>query len=103
MKGRYFIEISRNVPNAGTEMIRVGLPIYQDMVNDIVVGCRGSYEFIALNANVLRQALLDNPEQTKKLLGLEVKDATIKTVKKAVKKEEVKKEEENKDERRSSN
>ncbi len=85
MSKRYFLAPSREVPNAGSVTIRVGLPVYEDMVNNVCIGCIGSYEFIPLNANVLRQALLANPEITKKLLGLEVKDATIKPVKKTKK------------------
>ena len=98
---RYNLKPSREVPNAGgyRNMLRVGLPIQQDMVNDICICQQGSYEFVALNSNVLRQALLANPENTKRLLGIEVKDATIKAEekqlneepKKVVKKEGAKK------------
>ena len=45
-------------------------------------------EFIPLNAIILREALLADPEKTKQFLGLEIKDA-LKP--KPVKKEEKKK------------
>ena len=79
---RYRLELSNNVPNAGgyRNMVRVGLPDQADMVNDICIVALGSYEFVALNRNVLRQALLANPEFNKQILGIEVKDATIKNI-----------------------
>lgn len=94
---RYSLKLTQDVPNAGgyRNMLRVGLPIQQDMVNDICIVAQGSYEFVALNRNILRQALLSNPEFVKQVLGIEVKDATIKNIeepiKKATKKEGAKK------------
>jgi hypothetical protein len=77
---RYCLRLSNDVPNAGTfrTAISIGSPNQWDMVNDICICAAGSYDFIPLNRNVLRQALLQNPEWTKQLLGIEVKDATIK-------------------------
>ena len=77
---RYCLRLSNDVPNAGgfRNAISVGSPINSDMVNDICICAAGSYDFVPLNRNVLRQALLANPEFTKVLLGIEVKDATIK-------------------------
>lgn len=89
---RYNLKLSQDVPNAGgyRNYIRVGLPVENDMVNDICICAVGSYEFVPLNRNVLRSALLNNPELTKALLGIEVSDALavkeVKTVKKTVKK-----------------
>lgn len=93
---RYSLKLSRDVPNAGgyNNMLRIGLPVQADMVNDICLCAAGSYEFVALNRNVLREALLANPEFVKQVLGIEVKDATIKIKeqpKKVVKKEGAKK------------
>jgi len=77
---RYNLKLSRDVPNAGgyNNMLRVGLPIQEDMINNICICAEGSYEFVPLNRNVLRDALLSSPEFCKQILGLEVKDATIK-------------------------
>lgn len=75
MNGRYCLADSRRVPNAGYQPIRVAIPVQHEMVNDLCLCCRGSMDFIALNKSVLRQALLDNPELTKELLGVIVKDA----------------------------
>ena len=73
----YQIKPSSKVPNAGTfgMMIRVGMPVPADMANDICITTPGSYEFLPLNRNVLRSALLNDPEVTKAILGLDVKDA----------------------------
>lgn len=91
--GRYILKLSQEVPNAGgyRNMIRIGLPIQEDMVNNICITAKGSYEFVALNRNVLRDALLSSPEFCKQILGIEVKDATIKEEKKETKKEGAKK------------
>lgn len=78
--GRYTLKLSSDVPNAGgyRNMLRLGLPVQADMVNDICLCANGSYEFVALNRNILRDALLSSPEFCKQILGLEIKDATIK-------------------------
>ena len=78
--GRYLLKLSQDVPNAGGyhNMLRVGLPVQEDMVNNICIVAQGSYEFVPLNRNVLRDALLSSPEFCKQILGIEVKDATIK-------------------------
>lgn len=91
--GRYTLKLSQDVPNAGGyhNMLRVGLPVQADMVNNICIVAQGSYDFVPLNANVLRDALLSSPEFCKQILGIEVKDATIKEEKKPVKKEGAKK------------
>ena len=91
---RYNLKLSINVPNAGgyRNSLRIGLPIEADMVNDICICAEGSYEFVPLNHNVLRQALLANPEITKQLLGIEVKDATIVNVVEQPKQKPTKKE-----------
>ena len=85
---RYSLKLTQDVPNAGgyRNMLRVGLPIQQDMINDICIVAQGSYEFVALNRNILRQALLSNPEFVKQVLGIEVKDATIKNIEKPINK-----------------
>lgn len=82
---KYSLKLSREVPNAGgfRNILRVGIPVQADMVNDICVCCAGSYEFIPLNANVLKQALLNSPEFVKDVLGLQIKE-----IKKVTKKEE---------------
>lgn len=89
---RYKLKLSQDVPNAGGyhNMLRVGLPVNEDMVNNICIVAEGSYEFVPLNRNVLRDALLSSPEFCKQILGIEVKDATIKE-EKPVKKEGAKK------------
>ena len=89
---RYKLKLSQDVPNAGgyNNMLRVGLPVHEDMVNNICIVADGSYEFVPLNRNVLRDALLSSPEFCKQILGIEVKDATIKE-EKPVKKEGAKK------------
>lgn len=89
---RYKLKLSQDVPNAGGyhNMLRVGLPINEDMVNNICIVAEGSYEFVPLNRNVLRDALLSSPEFCKQILGIEVKDATIKE-ERPVKKEGAKK------------
>ena len=69
---RYLLLPSGSVPNGGQGIIRVGLPIHTDMIPNICITCKGSYECINLNSNVLRQALLANVDLTKELLGLEV-------------------------------
>lgn len=89
MQTRYFLEHSSRVPNAGGQMLRVGLPIPQDMQNDLCLCCRGSYDFIALNISTLRQALLADPEKTRQLLGINVEDALI--PKEPIQKKEAKK------------
>ena len=78
MNTRFYIVNSRAVPGGGQEIIRVGLPEPRAMVNDICLCAMGSYDFVPLNSNVLREALLKDPEVTKSLLGIIVKDATIK-------------------------
>lgn len=88
MQSRYFLEHSSKVSNAGINPVRLGLPVSLHTINDICLCCRGSSEFIPLNAVILRDALLDDPEKTKQFLGLEVKDV-LKP--KPVKKEEKKK------------
>ena len=95
---RYVLATSNRVPNAGHQIIRVGLPVHSDMVNDICICCIGSLDFLPLNSNVLRQALLRDPEMTKALLGIEVKDfrANKTKEKKSIKKTEPKSEEEKK-------
>ena len=95
--GRYRLKLSIDVPNAGgyRNIIKVGLPVQQEMENDICICAQGSYEFVALNHIVLRDALLSSPEFCKQILGIVVKDATIKEeaapVKKTIKKEGAKK------------
>lgn len=88
MQSRYFLEHSSKVSNAGINPVRLGLPVSLHTINDICLCCRGSSEFIPLNAVILREALLSDPEKTKQFLGLEVKDI-LKP--KPVKKEEKKK------------
>lgn len=88
MQSRYFLEHSSKVSNAGINPVRLGLPVSLHTINDICLCCRGSSEFIPLNAVILRDALLADPEKTKQFLGLEVKDI-LKP--KPVKKEEKKK------------
>lgn len=82
---KYSLKLSREVPNAGgyKNMLRVGMPVQADMVNDICICCAGSYEFVSLNSNVLKQALLNSPEFVKNVLGLQIKE-----IKKVAKKEE---------------
>lgn len=77
--GRYILKLSRDVPNAGgyRNILRIGLPVQEDMENNICICAYGSYEFVPLNRNVLRDALLSSPEFCKQILGIEVKDATI--------------------------
>lgn len=91
--GRYLLKLSHEVPNAGgyRNVLRVGLPVQADMENNICIVAKGSYEFIALNRNILRDALLSSPEFCKQILGIEVKDATIKEETKKAKKEGAKK------------
>ena len=74
---RYCLKISQNVPNAGSyrSELRIGYPQREEMVNDICICAAGSYDFVPLNRIILRQALLNDPEYTKQLLGIEVKDA----------------------------
>lgn len=87
MQKRYFLEHSSKVSNAGINPIRLGLPVSLHTVNDICLCCRGSSEFIPLNAVILREALLDDPEKVKNFLGLEVKDIlNVQSVKKEEKK-----------------
>jgi hypothetical protein len=78
--GKYSLKLSQNVPNAGGyyNMIKIGLPLEREMVNDLCICAEGTYDFIPVNRIILRQALLNNPEFTKRVLGIEVKDATIK-------------------------
>ena len=94
MQKRYFIEHSSKVSNAGVNPVRLGLPIGLHTVNDICICCKGSSEFIPLNAIILREALLDDPEKIKQFLGIEVKDVLNKASeqKTAEKPKEVKKE-----------
>ena len=82
MQKRYFIEHSSKVSNAGVNPIRLGLPIGLHTVNDICICCKGSSEFIPLNAIILREALLENPEKVKQFLGIEVKDVLNKALEK---------------------
>lgn len=74
MQSRYFLEHSSKVSNAGINPIRLGLPVELHTVNDICLCCRGSSEFIPLNAVILREALLSDPEKVKTFLGIEVTD-----------------------------
>lgn len=74
MQKRYYLDHSSTFPNAGFTPIKLGLPIDTDMINDICLGCKGSYSYIELNSNILRQALLNDPEKTKQLLGVKVED-----------------------------
>lgn len=74
MQSRYFLELSSRVPNAGMYPVKLGLPIPEDMQNNICICCRGSSDFIPLNLQILRQALLENPDKTSQLLGIKVVD-----------------------------
>lgn len=82
---RYSLKSSHQVPNAGFIVIRTGLPVHAEMLNDICICCDGSYDFIPCNSSILRKALLRNPNLTEKLLGIEVKDLRAKEVKKVSK------------------
>ena len=70
MQSRYFLEHSSKVSNAGINPIRLGLPVSLHTINDVCLCCRGSSEFIPLNAIILREALLADPEKTKQFLLL---------------------------------
>jgi hypothetical protein len=74
MQTRYYLEHSSKVSNAGITPIRLGLPVTLHTINDICLCCKGSTEFIPLNAVILREALLADPEKVKAYLGIEVKD-----------------------------
>ena len=74
MQTRYYITEAFRVPNGTTPVIRTGLPVGQDMISNLVIGCVGSYDFIHLNARILREALLRDPNETAKLLGIKVSD-----------------------------
>ena len=91
--GRYTLKLSQDVPNAGgfRNMLRVGMPVQDEMNNTICICAQGSYEFIPLNHIILRDALLSSPEFCKQILGIEVKDATIKVEQKQQTKKGVKK------------
>jgi hypothetical protein len=68
----YFLAEGRTVPN-NNKPIRLGYPVPQDMSPDICICTEATpYIYIALNANILREALLTNPKLTEKLLGLTV-------------------------------
>ncbi len=73
---RYKLKLSRDVPNAGgyRNQLRVGLPVQEDMENNICIVAEGSYDFVALNRNVLRDALLSSPEFCRQILGVQVAD-----------------------------
>ena len=81
---RYKLKLSRDVPNAGgyRNKLRVGLPVEVDMENNICIVAEGSYDFVALNRNVLRDALLSSPEFCRQILGVQVTD--LMSVKKEV-------------------
>ena len=76
---RYKLKLSQDVPNAGgyRNQLRIGLPVDEDMENNICIVADGSYDFIALNRNVLRDALLSSPSFCRTVLGVEVRDATV--------------------------
>lgn len=90
--GRYNLKLSQEVPNAGgyRNTLRLGMPIAADQVNDICICAKGSWEFIALNRNILRDALLSSPDFCKNVLGLEVKEFKPETKKQTKKEEEEK-------------
>lgn len=74
MTTKFFLIQSYRVPNGGINPIMLGYPEprYQD--NDICLCKIGTANYIPLNAGMLREALLSNPEMTKQLLAIEVKD-----------------------------
>lgn len=77
---KYSLKLSREVPNAGgfRNILRVGTPVQADMINDICICCAGSYEFVPLNSNILKQALLNSQEFVENVLGLQIKEITKK-------------------------
>lgn len=78
----FSIQPSNNVPNAGYQPVRLGIPDPAMMMNDICFVAKGSFEFIPMNSIILREALLSSAEFLKTHLGLEVKP--IQPKKKAV-------------------
>lgn len=72
MDTRYTIKPSQFVPGGGSQPIIIGMPVPQEMVNDICFCCIGSSDFIPMNSKILKQALLSSTELLKQM-GLEVK------------------------------
>jgi hypothetical protein len=54
--------------------LRIGLPVYEHTFPNIALVSSNNMDPIHLNAVVLRQALLNSPEEVKHLLGLQVID-----------------------------
>lgn len=87
----YRLKHANSVPIPGRSL-RIGLPIYEHTVPNIAITSPNNMDVIHLNAMVLRDALLSNPEEVKQLLGLKVIDALAEPVpEESPKKEEPKK------------
>jgi hypothetical protein len=90
----YRLQHANSVPIRASAL-RVGLPIYEHTIPNIAIVSRNNTDPVHLNAQVLRQALLNSPEEVAQLLGLRVIDLTNKPVSKQPTKEpkkEIKKE-----------
>ena len=54
--------------------LRVGLPVTEDTKPNLIIVSSNNSNVLALNATILRDALLNSPALLKEALGLEVKD-----------------------------
>lgn len=63
-----------NVVPIKSSALRIGLPIYEHTIPNIALVSTNNMDPIHLNAIVLRDALLNSPEEVKNLLGLQIVD-----------------------------
>ena len=73
----FIFKRSIDVPNAGVMFIQLGSPDGYLMQNDICLCKVNSFDFIALNGIMLRNALLNSKDFIKSYLGIEIKDALV--------------------------
>lgn len=69
----YSLKHANSVP-IRPSIVRIGFPIQEHMVPNIVITSDNNSDPVHLNAIVLRDALLSSPEAVESLLGLKVKD-----------------------------
>lgn len=78
----YRLKHASVVPVPGRPL-RVGLPIYQHTEPNIAIVSSNNMDPVHLNAVVLRQALLNSPEEVEAFLGLKVIDIYAEPIKEA--------------------
>lgn len=69
----YRLKHANSVP-IRPSLIRTGFPVNEHMIPNIVIVSDNNSDPLHLNAIMLREALLNSPEEIEKFLGIKVKD-----------------------------